>query len=87
MSIKAGTNGIKTNTLQALIKMNAWFTTNKDTLDDLIEGAESLSTMLTWFDTNKDALDDLIEGAPYEPKTQVAAAPKRKATTTKVGDQ
>ena len=63
MSVKAGTNGIKTNTLQALTKMLAWFTTNKD------------------------ALDDLIEGAPYEPKTQVAAAPKRKATTTKVGDQ
>ena len=87
MAIKAGTNGIKTNTLQALIKMLAWFTTNKDTLDDLIEASESLSDMLTWFTTNKDALDDLIEGAPYEPKTQVAAAPKRKATTTKVGDQ
>lgn len=61
MAIKAGTNGIKTNTLQALVKM------------------------LTWFNTNKDALDALIEDAPYEPKTQIAAAPKRK--TTKAGDQ
>ena len=85
MAIKAGTNGIKTNTLQALVKMLAWFSTNKDVLDDLIEVSESLSDMLTWFTTNKDALDDLIEGAPYEPKTQVAAAPKRK--TTKAGDQ
>ncbi len=39
MSIKAGTNGIKTNTLQALIKMLAWFTKNQESLDALIEGA------------------------------------------------
>lgn len=39
MAIKAGTNGIKTNILQALIKMLAWFSTNKEALDDLIEGA------------------------------------------------
>ena len=64
MAIKAGTSGVKPNTIQALVKM------------------------LNWFNTNKEALDDLIEGAPYEPKsTQVAAAPKRKATTTKAGDQ
>ena len=49
MTIKAGTNGIKTNTLQALIKMLAWFSTNKEALDDLIEGApyEPKSTQAT----------------------------------------
>ena len=39
MAIKAGTNGIKTNTLQALLKILSWFNTNKEALDDLIEGA------------------------------------------------
>ena len=39
MAIKAGTNGVKTNTLQALLKMLSWFNTNKEALDDLIEGA------------------------------------------------
>ena len=38
MAIKAGTNGIKTNTLQDLLKMLSWFNTNKEALDDLIEG-------------------------------------------------
>lgn len=49
MAIKAGTNGVKTNTLQALLKMLAWFNTNKDALDDLIEGApyEPKSTQAT----------------------------------------
>ena len=49
MAIKAGTNGIKTNTLQALLKMLSWFGTNKEALDDLIEGApyEPKSTQVT----------------------------------------
>ena len=49
MAIKAGTNGVKTNTLQAIIKMLAWYNTNKEALDDLIEGApyEPKSTQVT----------------------------------------
>ena len=49
MAIKAGTNGVKTNTLQALLKMLSWFNTNKEALDDLIEGApyEPKATLVT----------------------------------------
>ena len=49
MAIKAGTNGVKTNTLQALLKMLSWFNTNKEALDDLIEGApyEPKATQVT----------------------------------------